>query len=168
MRFQVEVDPSGEFQKAVNEALAHVDDLRPAFGPILASWFKSNRAIFSLGGPGKYADLSPAYKKQKKAKVGFVYPILHRTGALALSITEPWGKHAIARMVGKTTIEVGSSIPYGAYHQFGTKKMPKRPWILVGAEQTAPQEVNVRLQNWIKAIESLYKQKLAPLGETKG
>ncbi len=164
MVINYEVDPNQEFQKAIKKASKDVDDLTIPFGDIASSWYKSNRAIFALKGPGKYADLSELYKPRKKAAVGFLYPILKRSGALEKSITEPSDRYAINRIVNKMTLILGSSIPYGPHHQFGTKHMPARPWVLIGAEQTAPEELNRRLGAWIQTIENYVVQKSLAAG----
>lgn len=152
MVVKYEVDPDKEFDKAVKDAAKQVADLTIPLTLITQSWFKSNRAFFDLKGPGKFADLSDNYKKRKKASVGFIYPILKRAGALEASITNPGDGYAISEIVNKTAVILGTKIPYAAPLQFGTKNIPARPFVMIGAEQTGPPEFNKRKQEWIELI----------------
>lgn len=161
-----DVDPSGAIRDAVADALKKVDDLRPAWLAIIPSWFKGNRAIFKLGSAGKYADLSPGYKISKQRDVGFVYPILKREGAIERSITEAGDADSVVRMT-PTDLELGTSNPIANYLHFGTKHMPARPVVMIGAEQTAPDEINMRKQRWIETIENFVLQASSGLGEVK-
>jgi phage gpG-like protein len=163
VRFQV--DPDKEFQKAIAKVVKEVDDLTIPFQEMTRSWFKSNRAIFALKSPGKYTDLTANYKKQKVKAVGFIYPILKRSGRLADSITKPDSSDAITEIINKKTLVLGSKVPYGSAHQFGTKVLPQRPWILLGAEQTAPEEINRRRDAWVALLADYLAQKSAQLGK---
>ena len=57
-----------------------------------------------------------APRKDKKAK----HPLLIRSGNLRQSITWRWN--------GDDAVVVGSPAKYARYHQFGTKRMPARPF----------------------------------------
>lgn len=166
MVVKFEVDPDKQLQKALQKAAEEVKDLTIPLGLITQSWFKSNRAIFAVSGPGKYTDLSEVYKVRKKKEVGFIYPILRKSGALEQSITKPGDSNSIAVLINKTTLILGSKIPYGPNHQFG-KTVPQRPWVLVGAEQTAPPELNRRRLAWIEIISDYVLQKAAQAGKVK-
>lgn len=159
MVVKFQVDPDKAFQKEIEATLREVDDLTVPYTLMIQSWFKSNRAIFSLKGPGKYTDISQAYKTRKQKEVGFVYPILKRSGALAESITNPSDSNSIAKIINKRTLILGSSIFYGPFHQYGTKHMPARPWVLLGAEQTAPEEINQRREAWMAILRNWVMQK---------
>jgi phage gpG-like protein len=161
-----EVDPDQQFAKAVAKAIKEVDDLTIPFTLITKSWFQSNKAIFALKGPGKYTDLSEVYKDEKQNAVGFVYPILKRSGALARSITQPGGD-SIAKIINKTTLVLGSKDKKAAFHQKGMGNLPIRPVVMIGAEQTAPPELNQRRALWIKTIVDYVAQKTEPVGGLK-
>ena len=163
VKFEVDVDK--EFKRALESAAKAVGDLTIPLTLITQSWFKSNRAIFDLKGPGKYEDLNKDYKPRKRAAVGFVYPILKRTGALERSITDPKDSDAISEIINGKTAILGSKIPYGPYHQLGTKKMPARPFVLIGAEQTAPPELNKRRDAWVALIEKFVLDKSSQFGK---
>lgn len=140
-----------DLQATLKAAREQISDFTIPFKLIGQQWFKSNRAIADLKSPGKYQDLSPAYKKAKQRSWGFIYPILKASGRLLSSITSP-GSESINLIINKQTLLLGSTVPYGIYHQLGTAKMPARPWILIGAEQTAPPELNNRKDAWLAII----------------
>lgn len=148
-----------KLQSAIKDALTKVNDLTIPFKLITQSWFKSNRAIFNLKGPGKYRELDEKYRERKIKKWGFDYPVLKASGKLSESITVPSDTNAVVKILNKKTLLLGSKISYGSYHQFGTKFMPARPWILVGAEQVAPPELNNRREAWIAVIQNFVLQK---------
>lgn len=145
-----------EFREKLRDAAEKVGDIRPALLSIKASWFKSNRAIFNLKGPGQFQDLSERYKKQKRGSLGFVYPILEAENKrIKGSLTKPGHKDSIAQIVGKSGLVLGTSTPYAIYLHAGTKHMPPRPVVFIGAEQTgAPPPIeNKRREIWFQIIE---------------
>jgi phage gpG-like protein len=153
------VDQDKRFQKSVQDALKQVSDLTIPFNLITKSWFKGNKSIFSLSGKGKYEDLSPKYKARKASVLGSAYPILRgMTGRLESSITDPTSRDSIAVILNKRSLVLGTSTPYGPYLQMGTNKMPARPFILLGAEQVSPSEINRRKEAWINIIGDYVKQ----------
>lgn len=76
------------------------------------------RANFILSGPGQYPDLSPEYADRKEDEVGFVYPILVRSGFLRDSVIDAGHPKAITR-VGTASLVLGTSVPWAAYNQEG-------------------------------------------------
>lgn len=145
---QFQVDPDRRFQAAVLEAIKKTGDLTEPFILITKRWFKANRAIFTLKGPGKYTDLSPGYKLQKQKRVGFIYPILRYSGLLEASITNPDDANAINLIVNKTTLILGTKVSYAGFHQFGTKKMPARPPLLVGVANSGDDANEREIEQW--------------------
>lgn len=154
------VDPGKKFQKALKEAERWTGDLTVPFGLISQSWFKSNRAIFALSGPGKYPDLSEKYKVAKKRKHGFLYPILRAKGDLEKSITNPGDKNAVSEVVNKTILLLGTRDPKAQFHQGdgARSKMPYRPMVLLGPEQVAPSGINNRVEGFVKILEDYLLQ----------
>lgn len=185
--FSVQVDPGEELRKAIRAALREVDDLTIPLTLISQSWYKTNKAIFALKSPGKYADLSSrrffawweakgsplrkwyegGYKEYKLAKVGFVYPILKRTGRLEGSITNPTHPETISSILNRKVLLLGSRVDYGRYHQTGTKKMPARPFLLIGPEQVAPQGINNREKAWTNILKNYVRDVTAKSGVGK-
>jgi phage gpG-like protein len=154
-----------EFNRAVRDALKQVDDLTLPFALITKSWFKGNRAIFAVSGPGKYQDLTERYKKTKKKAVGFIYPILRRSGLLEKSITDPASPESINLIINKSTLILGTKVRYASAHQLGIK-VPARPFLLIGGEQTAPDEINKRRDAWIETIKNYVMQVSEQIGKT--
>ncbi len=159
------VDPDKKFRKSVTDALSKVSDLSLIFQIIGVSWFKSNKAIFALRGPGKFADLTDRYKLLKQAKRGFVYPILRASGALEDSLTDPGNSDAVFNVDAKSLI-LGTRKPYAIFLQGGTSRMKARPHVLIGAEQTGPEEFNERRKAWIAQIEDYVMQVTQGIGRS--
>ena len=149
-------------KKAFREALSAVDDLSPALDTIADHFLTSRRFIFDKKAVSRrqYPELSPIYAKRKTAwkKRGFVmrqgvkiktapagnkpYPILLLTGRLRDSVTKRGGENITA--VGRRSLEIGTSVPYGQYHNDPEIK-PYRPFLFWGAEVTwYSTEKNVR------------------------
>lgn len=162
----VTVDPNGIQDKKFKKALEDIKDLRIPLELIRESWFRGNRSIFAIGGPGKWADLSPGYKKAKLKKKGFVYPILLRDGHLRNALTVPGDPESISTLVGKKSLDLGVNPDNDVFRflHFGTSKMKPRPYILLGAEQTAPSELNKRVEIWQKLIQDFVIQKSQVIG----
>ncbi|HVH96869.1 MAG TPA: hypothetical protein VM682_08000, partial [Bacillus sp. (in: firmicutes)] len=167
-------DAGKQFQKAIDDALKKVNDLTIPFTLITKSWFKGNSFIFDLKGPGKYTDLAPDsgmskynYKARKMKMVGFVYPILKLFGVLESSLTEPGDSNAIAVITNGTTLTLGTKVPYAQYLHTGTKHMPMRPVIIIGAEQSGPIDPNNRQQAWIAQIQDYVLKASANVGTVR-
>ena len=161
------VDPGNKFSDAVAKAAQEVQDLTIPLQLIAKQWFKSNQALFALKSAGKFEDLSEEYQDQKERQVGFIYPILRRSGMLERSITNPSNGDAISVILNKNSLIMGTRVEYAPYLHFGTSKMPERPFVMIGAEQTGPEEFNMRQEAWIKTIQSYVDQKLAQVGTVK-
>lgn len=169
---RVEVDPKRELSTALKDAARSLTDLSVPLTLIAREWYKSNRAIFTLKGPGKYTDLSTkpfyawwengdlkrlytgGYREYKQAKWGFAYPILKRTGRLADSITKPRHSDAINQIINKKALLLGTNTPYAIFHHSSQprKKIPFRPVVLFGNEQVAPGALNGRIDIWKQIV----------------
>lgn len=174
---KVEVDPQKKLQATLRKASRLVSDLTIPLLQISQEWFSSNRFIFELKGPGKYEDLSTkpfvawweqgdlrrlfsgGYKEYKAAKVGFVYPILKRTGRLASSITDPSHENAISFIINRKDLTLGTNVEYAHWLADGTSKMPARPVVLFGNEQVAPGALGRRLAIWEERLLDFCAQK---------
>jgi hypothetical protein len=168
-KISVSVDPGKRFQNAIDDAIEKTQDLTIPFIQIAKEWFKGNQAIFSLGGPGKWDDLTEKYKDRKDSKLGFIYPMFRgATGKLEQSLLNPAGEGSVNQIVNKTTLIMGTSVkskkgfPYPIALQqgwnAGGRKVPPRPFVLIGAEQTGPPEFNARYDAFIAQIESYLDQ----------
>lgn len=163
MVMEFHVDPDKSFQKAMSDAIRGIQDLTIPFILITKEWFQGNKSIFAIAGKGKYADLSSDYKKYKTRKYGSPYPILKASGRLEASITDPTSADSMAVILNKTSLTLGSRIPYGPYLQFGTNRMPARPFILLGVEQVSTGAINKRQENWLKLVTDYVDQVTKPL-----
>lgn len=137
-------------------------DFRIPFTLIANDFYKSQRKIFMLKGPGRYVDLTPKYKKRKKKEVGFAYPILLKTGRLANSTLGPSNRDSVFSLT-RNSLVMGSSTPYGIYHQsdaFPRRKIPQRKFIFIdgGPGDKAQDGVNGRRERWLNIIQSHVNQ----------
>lgn len=119
-------------------------DILRAAGDDLLKEFKKNIATFT---PGPVRDLKPATKVQKQRQVGFIYPILHRTGDLIRSMhirvvavrgltlrLEFWGAHSGGTLNSKIA-EV---------HITGQGVMPVRDFTKIPPSWVAKLKRNIR------------------------
>lgn len=188
------VENDKEFQATVDKAFAEVRDLRIAFRQIARDFYKSERAIFKLKGPGQYEDFKgprvadlwknpgrpntrtrdgnlTAYQNWKIKQVGFDYPLLKLTGDLESSVTGK-GRGSILN-IEKDFLEIGTSIPYANYHQQdnpdkGSAKIPTRKFLFIGPESVfANSDQRGRLDRWTKIIESHVAKNLERMGRVK-
>ena len=166
------VDKNKEFERALKEASRKLDDLRIPLSIIAKEWFKSNKAIFALGGYGKYAKYSKGYEKWKMKQFGSIQ-VLKVSGALEKSLTNPTDKFSVNTITNKKTLTVGTKVlskggaPYAIYLQNGTKFMKARPPVLFGTEQVAPTKLNVRVSNWGLILRTYVLQKSKSFGTIK-
>jgi len=177
---QVTVDPGKDFTNAINRALKQTGNLTTPLKLMARQWYKGNRSIFDVNrkSKGRYKDLSEkpftvyweapesglndfyegGYKEFKERKFGFVYPILRATGHLAASMTVPNHPNSVNYIINKSILVLGTNVtskkgaPYGIWLQTGTKKMPARPYVLIGGEQTATPEINKRREVWLETL----------------
>lgn len=100
-------------------------DMRPAWERLARRFQRNERQQFASEGAyasGGWAPLSPAYAAWK-ARHYPGKPILERTGALKASLTErPFG----IEVLETGFMVVGSHVDYGAYHQRGGGRLPRR------------------------------------------
>lgn len=99
-----------------------VGDMSGPLGDLADAVLAANAEQFDTEGRGGWAPLSPAYARRKRAKYGD-RPILVASGRLRASLTTS----PDVRRVDRDSMEVGSTVPYGVFHQRGTKRMPARP-----------------------------------------
>lgn len=180
MEFIAAFDPDSSFQKKIQEVLEATGDLRVPFSLMADQWFQGNKSIFALKGPGRYKDLSTrpvnafwevnktyreaykegGYKAYKIKRYGSAYPILFATGRLSRSLTE--NNIDSIRIVEKDQLTLGTKVSYGVYHQSqGVRtKMPYRPFLFVGVEQIAPNDIRQRrVSGWLATLDSYLEQK---------
>lgn len=161
------VDSDKRFEKALERARAEIKDLSPALKDISDDFYQSQESLFSLKTRGRYPDLKPKTKLRKEAMVGFVYPILKFSGALADSTLAPNAPGSVL-VITKETVVIGSSIPYGVFHQAGTKHLPVRKFIFSSDKQFDTEETKGRVGRWLNILNNFVLAKMSELGETSG
>ena len=97
------------------------DDVAPALrrgGNVMLKSVHNN--FIEAGRPIPWRPLSPAYAV-RKARQGYSILPLTRTGLL---------RRSIAFRVRNNSLKIGTSVTYAPYHQFGTSRMPARPYLI--------------------------------------
>jgi phage gpG-like protein len=162
-----EVKNDKEFKNLLKKASEVSQDLRIPFGLIGTNFYKSQQAIFKLTSPGQYPDLSTKYKAQKLKKVGFIYPILVRTGRLSNSLLGPNNLDSIFKAT-KLSLTIGTQTEYGIYHQSdkARSKIPLRKYLFIGPEapRFATSSQMGRLKRWNLILQDHIASKLKKLG----
>lgn len=139
MRFvSIEVQGEEKLKVALTNMADAIEDLTPYWGDVQQEFYKIEKQAFASEGAsgqsGRWAALSPRYAVVKFKRWGAV-PILTASGALRDSLTSETSGSIVRKE--KDSLTVGSSIPYGRYHQSGTRKMPARPPISLNENQHA-------------------------------
>ena len=167
--FDWTIENNKDFQKILDRYAEVTSDFRPAFITIASDFYRSNRKLFTLQGAGLYQDLAPSagidgnptttsnYKNVKDKKLGFTYPIL--VGAsrdLSNSILGRSNRYSIFFM-GRQELQMGSSVPYGKYHQSDAprSKIPQRKFVFIDggpADKSKDSSINGRRERWINIV----------------
>lgn len=124
-----------EVLKEVREMRERAADLEPALRPTVARLRAMIDATFvqSAAPDGKaWKALKPATVKQKK-RSGYSNKPLVRRGARGLQ-----GQTVVRADKDAIALGFGPLVPYGMYHQFGTKRTPKRPPLPIAGTPAAP------------------------------
>lgn len=136
---------------SANRFADEVSDFRPFWnGPFKAFWYEERRRDFATEGRATgsaWAPLSPAYAKWKSEH----FPgkaILTRSGQLRASLEGPSADGSVWRDEPKA-LTVGTTVPYGIYHQTGTRRMPQRPPLRI--DQAFRRVVGKQLQAFVVA-----------------
>ena len=136
--FSFSVDGVPEFERAFNRIEERFNDFRSIWPEVAQEFYRAEIEQFqsegTAGGSGRFAALSPAYRKYKEVK----FPsktILRRTDSLFDSLTGADAPGSIFRPL-VTELMIGTSIPYALAHQRGTNRgMPSRKPISMSQEQ---------------------------------
>jgi phage gpG-like protein len=193
MSFKYEVSNQKQFSANIRKAIKEVGDLTVPFNLIAHDWFRSNKSIFQLRGPGQFEPFKNSevaqtftgrpigrvrtgfftikespYQRFKLKKYGFDYPLLKATGKLAESVTEFGSPNSVYKNTGHELV-IGSKVSYGLFHNSDKPRstMPLRKFIFIGPEapRFATSEQMGRPQRWFSTI-NVYV--LKRLGKTTG
>lgn len=166
--FDWQIENQIEFTDALRRLAERVGDLRPIFRPIANDFYKGQRIIFGLKGPGKYQDLAPAtgkagnptttsnYKRRKLNLVGRLYPILDLSGELKDSVLSRNDPKAVFEME-KLSLVIGTEVEHGIYHQSDEPRrvIPQRKFIFIDGgprDQSRSSFVAGRRERWLNSI----------------
>ena len=150
------VENDKAFLDGIDRLSRATKDFRIPFGLISKSFFQGNKKIFTLKSAGQYPDLKDKTKTQKQREVGFVYPILKRTGRLESSLTGGNSPEAI-NVIGKKSLLLGTSVDYAIYHQSDEvrSKIPLRKPVFISGpplEKGKADSKSGRKQAWLNIM----------------
>lgn len=136
MRLRAEILGEEIFNRAFNR-LDSLSDLRPVWPNVIREFYLIEAEQFqsegAAGASGKWAALSNVYAKYKQVAHPDK-PILRADDELFESLTNPEAAGAILRP-DEQELTIGTSVPYAAFHQRGTRRMPARPPISLAESQ---------------------------------
>lgn len=133
----ITVDGVDQFNRAFSRLDANFDDLTPIWPDVRDYFWEIEKEQFDSegekGGSGRWKSLSARYNKQKIKRYGAGKKILEASGTLMKSLTgnNPGTYYSTT----KKEIAVGTTIPYGIYHQRGEGNLPKREPISLSNDQ---------------------------------
>ena len=129
IQFRGEVAGVEVLNRAFNRVEEYISDFRSIWPEVATEIYTINAEQFesegSAGASGRWAALSPAYKRWKEIHYPG-QPILRLTNALFDSLTDPEAPDAIYQP-GRDELVIGSKVPYARTHQTGSGSMPSRP-----------------------------------------
>ncbi len=180
--FDWTIENNVAFQKKLDELGNATKDFRIPFRLISSDFYKSQKQLFTLQSAGLYQDLSTkpflafwqnkkgfasyysgGYKEYKQINYGFTYPILvGQTKNLANSTLGKDNKFSIF-FLSKTELTIGSSVPYGKYHQSDRprKKLPQRKFVFItggAGDKSKDSGINGRRERWTYILDTHIKQ----------
>lgn len=137
IQFTATVEGVEVLNRAFNRVEEYISDFRPLWPAVAQEFYAIEREQFdsegAAGASGKWAALSPAYKKWKEIHFPG-QPILRLTNALAESLTDLEASDAIFRPSADELV-IGTKVPYATAHQRGSGFMPARPPISLNEAQ---------------------------------
>ncbi len=166
------VDNDRLFHAALRKARRLVSDLSVPLNLISRDFFRSQKAIWQLKGPGQYPDLAPSTKNDKRRDGYSIYPILKRTGRLQDAASNPGSPGNINVILGKAELVMGvkgTVIPYAIFHQSdeARRKLPLRKYLFIGpeAKRFATSDQAGRLNRWTNIINGYVLEMVEAIGD---
>lgn len=125
LRAHLQAAPAFSLLEGIVQRLAQTETLLAGALPVVAAAIERN--FDEEGRPVRWAPLAARYAAYKARRFGSGLRILERSGGLRRSIT--------------TRLEAGalvasSGVPYAAFHQFGTRRLPARPFLALTESDT--------------------------------
>ncbi len=130
MNISLEIDGQDRFNWAIADLTQAVTDWRGVWPEVEQIFFRAQLEQFTSEGSrggSRWKPLSDSYRSWKEKKHPG-QPILVLTGRLKRSLTvNGAGSSDQVRDQQPMSLTLGSIVPYGIYHQRGTKRMAQRP-----------------------------------------
>lgn len=120
IELRIQLDSATAFLAALGVRLDSSDELLAPALPVVAAAIE--RDFDEEGRPVRWAPLSARYAAWKARRFGAGLRILERSGALRRSIS--------TRIEGGALV-ASTAVPYAAFHQFGTRFIPARPFLVL-------------------------------------
>ena len=156
--FKWTIENNEAFKNKLDDLGKQTNDFRIPFRLISSDFYRSQKQLFGLDSAGLFEDLSDNYWPQKQKKLGFIYPILlGETGDLSESTLGRNHKHSIF-FLGRKELQIGSSVPYGKYHQsdkLGKGIIPQRKFVFITGgkgDLSKDSGIHGRRERWINII----------------
>lgn len=125
LRFQISVAGEEVLDRAFNRIINKIEDLSDIWPEVATAFWEVEAEQFQSGGRGKWPELSPKYEEQK-AKTHNFSPLMRKSDALYKSLTRKGADHQVYE-ANKTSLTIGSDLPYAKAHMKPYKKRPARP-----------------------------------------
>jgi len=162
-----------EFDAAIERLGAATNDFRIPFRLIASDFYRSQRKLFKLQSEGLYNPLGGfGYNKiaangltrrqnaenRKEKETGHPWnPILFgKTGDLRDSTLSKSHRYSLFHL-GKQNMEIGTTVPYGKYHQSNgaRSKIPQRQFVFIDggpADRSQDSSINGRRERWLNIM----------------
>lgn len=125
------MDGGKEVRAKLGFVIKDSDNLVPAFNQIARIFWRAEADQFDTEGARggvPWEDLKEPYRS-RKSKTFPGRPILVATGLMRASLMG--GNSNAVFSVSPTQMKIGTSVPYARFHQSGTRKMARRPVIMM-------------------------------------
>lgn len=146
-RFTLSIDGVEEFNRGFSRVEHIITDFRSIWPNVATEFYAIEAGQFESegkkGASGKWAPLSPAYKKWK-ARTHPDQPILYLESALSESLTDPEAPGAVYRLEQDEMV-LGSTVEYAVAHQRGAGFLPARPPISLTDEDKRRMQKAIQL-----------------------
>ncbi len=172
--FDWTIQNNKDFESALNRLGKETSDFRVPFKLIASDFYLSQKQIFNLKSEGLYPPLGgfnhgyvtddgrtrrEKAEDDKELKTGHNwFPILYgMTGNLRDSTLSKNHRYSIFNM-GRKYLEIGTSVPYGKYHQSDQprKKIPYRKFVFITGglgDRSKDSGIFGRRERWISIID---------------